>query len=137
EATELDWGLLAEADHRGLQRLVADLNRVYRGTPALWQRDHTPDGFQWIDANNADANLLSFVRYGDDGPPLVCIVNMSPVPRDDQRFGMPRAGRWREVLNTDAEVYGGGNLGNLGGVEASQEPWHGMTASARIFVPPL
>jgi 1,4-alpha-glucan branching enzyme len=135
--TQLDWHLLGEADHRGLQRLVGDLNGTYRASPALWQRDREPEGFQWIDASNADANLLSFVRYADDNTPLVCIVNMSPVPRDDQRFGLPRAGRWRELLNTDAEVYGGGNLGNLGTIVADQHPWHGMTASAQIVTPPL
>jgi 1,4-alpha-glucan branching enzyme len=133
----LDWDLLAEADHRGLRHLVGDLNHSYRELPALWERDHDPQGFRWIDANNADANLLSFVRYGADGQPLVCIVNLSPIPRGDQRFGMPQAGRWRERLNTDAESYGGGNLGNLGAIEATDEPWHGMTASAMVFVPPL
>jgi 1,4-alpha-glucan branching enzyme len=137
DATGLDWYLLDEPDHRGLQRLVRDLNLTYRQTPALWRRDHQPEGFQWIDANNADANMLSFVRYADDGTPLACIVNLSPVPRGDQRFGVPRAGRWRELLNTDAEAYGGGNVGNLGTILAEQHPWHGMTASALIYVPPL
>jgi 1,4-alpha-glucan branching enzyme len=137
DATGLDWYLLDEPDHRGLQQLVRDLNLTYRQTPALWHRDHQPEGFQWIDANNADANLLSFVRYADDGTPLACIVNLSPVPRGDQRFGLPRAGRWRELLNTDAEAYGGGNLGNMGTIIAEQHPWHGMTASAQIYVPGL
>ncbi|HSJ43653.1 MAG TPA: 1,4-alpha-glucan branching protein GlgB [Euzebyales bacterium] len=137
EDRPLDWDLLAEADHRGLRHLVGDLNHAYRELPSLWERDHDPEGFRWIDANNADANLLSFVRYSADGQSLVCIVNLSPVPRDDQRFGMPQAGRWRERLNTDAESYGGGNLGNMGVIEATDEPWHGMTASAQVFVPPL
>ena len=137
DSSELDWHLLEEHDHRGLQRLVGDLNRTYRDTPSLWHRDHDPEGFQWIDASNADANMLSFVRYADDGAPLVCIVNLSPVPRDDQRFGLPRAGRWRELLNTDADIYGGGNLGNMGVIVAEHHPWHGMTASAQVYVPPL
>jgi 1,4-alpha-glucan branching enzyme len=137
DSTELDWGLLSEHDHRGLQQLVGDLNHIYRDAPALWHRDHEPEGFQWIDASNADANMLSFVRFADDGTPLVCIVNLSPVPRDDQRFGLPRAGRWRELLNTDADVYGGGNLGNMGAIVAEHHPWHGMTASAMVFLPPL
>jgi 1,4-alpha-glucan branching enzyme len=137
DAMGLDWHLVDEADHRGVQRLVTDLNHTYRGTPALWHRDHEPDGFQWIDASNADANLLSFVRYADDGSPLACIVNLSPVPRGDQRFGLPRQGRWRELLNTDAEVYGGSNVGNMGTIVAEQHPWHGMTASAQIYLPPL
>jgi 1,4-alpha-glucan branching enzyme len=133
----LDWGLLSESDHRGLLQLVGDLNRAYRDLPALWERDHDPQGFRWVDANNADANLLSFVRYAADDTPLVCVVNMSPIPRDDQRFGMPQAGRWRELMNTDADAYGGGNLGNMGVITAEPTPWHGMTASAAVFVPPL
>ena len=137
EDRQLDWDLLAEADHRGLRHLVGDLNHAYKDLPPLWERDHDPQGFRWIDASNADANMLSFVRYGTDGQPLVCIVNLSPVPRDDQRFGMPQAGRWRERLNTDAESYGGSNLGNMGVIEATDEPWHGMTSSADVFVPPL
>jgi len=137
EDRPLDWDLLSEADHRGLRHLVGDLNHAYRDLPSLWERDHDPQGFRWIDASNADANMLSFVRYGADGQPLVCIVNLSPVPRDDQRFGMPQAGRWRERLNTDAESYGGSNLGNMGAIEATDEPWHGMTSSAEVFVPPL
>ncbi len=137
ESRQLDWDLLSEPDHRGLRQLVGDLNRTYRDTPALWDRDHDPQGFRWIDANNADANLLSFVRYAADRSPMVCIVNLSPVPRDDQRFGMPQPGRWRELMNTDADTYGGGNLGNMGVITAETEPWHGMTASAAVFIPPL
>ena len=137
EQRQLDWHLLDEDDHRGLRHLVGDLNHAYRALPPLWQRDHDPQGFRWIDANNADANLLSFVRYGSDGQPLVCIVNFAPVPRDDQRFGMPRAGRWRERLNTDAGTYGGTNAGNMGLITATDEAWHGMTASAQVHVPPL
>ncbi|MBW3606051.1 MAG: 1,4-alpha-glucan branching protein GlgB [Actinobacteria bacterium] len=137
EARQLDWDLLSESDHAGLRQLVADLNGVYREQPALWERDHDPQGFRWIDANNADANLLSFVRYAADDSPMVCVVNLSPIPCDDQRFGMPQAGRWRELMNTDADAYGGGNLGNMGAITAEAAPWHGMTASASIFVPPL
>jgi 1,4-alpha-glucan branching enzyme len=137
EDQSLDWHLLDEDDHNGLRHLVGDLNHAYRSLPALWEQDHDPDGFRWIDANNADANLLSFVRYALDGTPLVCIVNLSPVPREDQRFGMPRSGRWRERLNTDAGTYGGSNLGNMGLITATDEPWHGMTSSAVVFVPPL
>ncbi|HEX6254631.1 MAG TPA: 1,4-alpha-glucan branching protein GlgB [Euzebyales bacterium] len=137
EDSALDWGLLDQADHRGLRHLVGDLNHAYRSLPSLWEQDHDPNGFRWIDANNADANTLSFVRYALDGTPLVCIVNLSPVPRDDQRFGMPRSGRWRERLNTDAGTYGGSNLGNMGLITATDEPWHGMTSSAMVFVPPL
>ncbi|CAN5906788.1 hypothetical protein BH23ACT10_BH23ACT10_29030 [soil metagenome] len=137
EERQLDWDLLSEPDHAGLRQLVGDLNRTYRGLPPLWERDHDPQGFRWIDANNADANMLSFVRYAADDTPMVCVVNLSPLSRDDQRFGMPQAGRWRELLNTDAGTYGGGNLGNMGVITAESTAWHGMTASATIFVPPL
>jgi 1,4-alpha-glucan branching enzyme len=137
ESRELDWNLLDEPDHHGLRQLVGDLNRAYRDQPSLWERDVDPEGFQWIDANNADNNLLSFARYAEDTSPLVCIVNLSPVPHEGQRFGLPREGRWREIMNTDAGAYGGGNLGNMGTITAEREPWHGMTASAQVFVPPL
>ncbi len=138
EQRSLDWHLLEADDHRGLQRLVGDLNATYRAEPALWRRDPEPESFQWIDANNADANLFAFVRHGEDADrPLVCIANMAPVPRYGLRIGLPRAGRWREVLNTDAEVYGGGNVGNYGVVNAVAVPSHGQPASAEVAVPPL
>jgi 1,4-alpha-glucan branching enzyme len=137
EQRELDWHLLEEADHRGLQHLVADLNRTYRDQPALWEQDTEPAGFEWIDANNADDNVLSFIRWDAEGrQPMVCICNFSPVPRR-QRFGLPRPGEYREVLNTDAEPYGGEGIGNYGLVDAEEVPWHGQDASAEITVPPL
>ena len=137
EVRELDWHVLAEPDHQGLLQMVRDLNHVYREQPALWQRDTTPDGFQWIDANNADDNVLSFVRSGEDGAQLVCIVNLAPVPRYGLRIGMPGEGVYDEVLNTDAQVYGGGGIGNLGSVTADGTPYHGMPASAEVTLPPL
>ena len=138
EERELDWYLLGEEDHVGLTRLVGDLNTVYRDQPALWQLDTEPAGFSWIDANNADDNLLSFVRWGREGvPPLVCISNFAPVPRHGVRLGLPFAGEYVEVLNTDADRYTGGNVGNLGVVVAEDLEWHGLPASAEITVPPL
>jgi 1,4-alpha-glucan branching enzyme len=138
EQRSLDWHLLEEADHQGLLRLVGDLNRSYADTAALWRREPEPESFQWIDANNADANFYAFVRQGEDGdPPLVCLTNLSPVPRHDLRVGLPFAGPWREVLNSDAEVYGGGNVGNAGIVHATDQAWHGQPASAEVIVPPL
>jgi 1,4-alpha-glucan branching enzyme len=137
EVRELDWHALGEPDHQGLLQMVRDLNHVYRQHPALWQRDHEPTGFAWIDANNADDNVLSFVRMGDEGEPLVCIVNLAAVPRPGMRIGMPRAGTYDEVLNTDAPVYGGSGVGNMGSVTAESTPWHGMPASAEITLPPL
>jgi 1,4-alpha-glucan branching enzyme len=137
EERELDWHVLHEPDHRGLMRLVGDLNARYRESPALWQRDSEPDSFQWIDANNADDNVISFIRWDRDGAhPLLCLCNFSPVPRR-QRFGLPREGEYVEVLNTDAEAYGGGNVGNFGLVKAEDVPWHGQPASAEVTLPPL
>ena len=138
EERELDWPSLLDGAHAGVRDLVRDANRVYRELPALWRRDDDPTSFQWIDANNADANLLAFVRYGADGDPAVAVVaNLSPMPHHDLRIGLPHAGGWREALNTDAEIYGGGNVGNMGRVEATDQPWHGLPSSAVISAPPL
>ncbi|MDQ3974154.1 MAG: 1,4-alpha-glucan branching protein GlgB [Actinomycetota bacterium] len=137
EQRQLDWHLLEEADHAGMQRMVADLNAAYRRFPALWQHDTRPEGFEWIDANDADHNVLSFVRRGREGPPLVCVSNFSPLVWSDLRFGLPQAGEWDEVVNTDAQVYGGGNVGNYGTVVAEALPWHGLPASAHVVLPPL
>jgi 1,4-alpha-glucan branching enzyme len=138
EKGELDWWLLDHADHRGLQQLVKDLNGNYKDTKALWGTDHVPDRFSWIDANDAGNNVFSFVRYGDEGQPtLACVANFSAVPHHGYRIGLPFAGHWQELVNTDAQVYGGSGVGNFGGFEADGEGWHGMAASAEISVPPL
>ena len=137
EMRELDWHLLGEHDHAGLQRLVADLNAVYRARPELWAQDDDPTAFEWIDANNADENMLSFVRRGHDDARLVCVANLSPVPRHGVRIGMPGAGVYDEILNTDASIYGGSDVGNLGSVTAEEVPWHGLPASAALSIPPL
>jgi 1,4-alpha-glucan branching enzyme len=136
EARELDWYLLDEPDHAGLQRLVGDLNACYRTLPALYQRDNEPEGFSWIDANNADDNVLGFVRYGREGAPVVCLSNFSPVTRR-LRMGLPAVAAYEEILNTDAGVYGGGNVGNYGAVQAEDVSWHGLPASAEVTLPPL
>ncbi|CAN5454738.1 hypothetical protein BH23ACT9_BH23ACT9_09040 [soil metagenome] len=138
EERELDWFLLGDQGHAGMQRMVADLNRAYRSLPALWTRDADPDGFQWIDANNADDNVLLFLRRGDEGDPDVAVIaNLSPEPRYGMRVGLSVTGHWDEVLNTDAASYGGANIGNLGGVEATDQSWHGMPSSALVTCPPL
>jgi 1,4-alpha-glucan branching enzyme len=142
EQAGLDWAALSDPRHVGVQQLVADLNQLYRGSPALWQQDTVPDGFSWIDANDAAGNVLSFLRFagpgGLDGPGVVaCIANFSGSPHYDYRIGLPVAGRWREVINTDAVVYGGSGAGNLGMIEATDEPRHGRPASATITLPPL
>ncbi len=133
----LDWWLLDQPAHRGVQRLVQDLNRVYTATPALWSQDLTPEGFRWIDANDAGGNVFSFLRFSSSGETLACLVNFSAVPHHSYRVGLPVAGRWQEVLNTDAELYGGSGVGNLGSVDAVEEPWHGQPASVTLSLPPL
>jgi 1,4-alpha-glucan branching enzyme len=133
----LDWWVLDFDVHSGVQRLVGDLNRAYRSSPALWTQDSVPAGFSWIDANDAPGNTLSFLRHGSDGSVLACVVNFSAVPHESFRLGLPSPGPWREVLNTDAVGYGGSGVGNLGLVTASEVPWHGQPASAVLSVPPL
>jgi 1,4-alpha-glucan branching enzyme len=133
----LDWWVLDFDVHVGVQQLSRDLNRIYRDTPALWQLDPSPEGFAWIDSNDALGNVLSFLRFDLEGRPLACIANFSALPHEEYRIGLPHAGRWREVLNTDANAYGGSGVGNLGGVEAIPEPWHGRPASTLLTLPPL
>jgi 1,4-alpha-glucan branching enzyme len=134
----IDWHLLEDDRHAGLQRLVGDLNRIYKETRALWQQDFTPEGFQWIDANDADNNVISFFRTSADGNEhLVFVANLSPVPRDGFRVGLPKGGTFHEVVNTDAGPYGGGNVGNMGAVESKPVPWHGLDHSAMLTLPPL
>jgi 1,4-alpha-glucan branching enzyme len=134
----IDWHLLDDASHHGVQRLVADLNKAYKGISALWERDTSPDGFHWIDANDADNNVVSFYRTNRDASHhLVCVCNLSPVVRSNFRLGLPRAGGYREVINTDSHAYGGSNVGNLGEVTAKPVPWHGLRHSAELTLPPL
>ncbi|HEX6527462.1 MAG TPA: 1,4-alpha-glucan branching protein GlgB [Streptosporangiaceae bacterium] len=133
----LDWWVLDFDVHQGVQLLSRDLNRIYRETPALWELDSSPDGFSWIDSNDAQGNTLSFLRFDRSSGVLACIANFSALPHENYRVGLPHAGRWRELLNTDAGVYGGSGVGNLGAVEAIDEPWHGRPASAQITLPPL
>jgi len=133
----LQWWLLDHAEHRGVQSLVRDLNRVYRERPALWTKDSDGAGFQWIDANDAANNTFSFVRWGADGACVACVTNFAGVPHDAYRLGLPYAGEWVELLNTDAEFYGGSGVGNFGSVTADDTPHHGLPASASVRVPPL
>jgi 1,4-alpha-glucan branching enzyme len=133
----LDWQLLHDPGRAGVQRLVRDLNTGYRATPALWSQDTTPDGFRWIVGNDSANNTVAFIRVGADRSTLVCVANFSAVPHEDYRIGLPLAGTWREILNTDADSYGGSGVGNLGVVHADALPWHGLPASATLRVPPL
>jgi 1,4-alpha-glucan branching enzyme len=138
EQRSLDWWLLAKEPHHGVQRLVRDLNRVYRDSPTLWSMDSAPEGFRWIDADDVSGNVVSFLRSTPDGgAPVACVVNFAGVPHENYRLGLPHAGVWREVVNTDAQEYGGSGVGNLGQVHAVDEPWHGLPASAVLRVPPL
>jgi 1,4-alpha-glucan branching enzyme len=137
ESRSLDWWLLDGPEHRGVQRLVTDLNRIYRETNALWSQDNDPAGFHWIDANDALGNVYSFLRFGTDGSIIACVANFSPVPHERYQLGLPKAGRWEEVVNTDAEVYFGSGVGNFGGVDTGDQPWHGQPTSVTLRVPPL
>ncbi len=134
----LDWHLLADASHRGVQSLVRDLNKLYRATPSLHKLDCEPAGFEWIDGGNAAQSILSYVRYGGpEDAPVVVVCNFTPVVHHGFRIGVPKSGRWMERLNSDAAVYGGSNVGNLGGVEAQAKPEHGRPFSIDITLPPL
>jgi 1,4-alpha-glucan branching enzyme len=110
---------------------------MYRETSALWSQDHEPAGFGWIDADDVTGNVFSFLRYGVDGSVVACVANFSAVPHEQYQLGLPRAGRWDEVINTDAEVYFGSGVGNFGGVDAVDGESHGLPASVRLRVPPL
>jgi 1,4-alpha-glucan branching enzyme len=134
----LHWNLLEHADHQGMQSLIRDLNRAYRTQPALYEVDFDPRGFRWLQANDAGNNVLAFARLDEHGErPVVCVLNLSPVPRYDYRVGMPTCCRWRELLNTDSTYYGGSGVGNMGGVEAEAIPWHDQPFSAQLTLPPL
>ena len=137
----LDWFLLEHQPHRGIQDLVRELNRVYKEHPALWEADASPDGFGWIDASDVDGNVLSFLRRGEDGPAspgqVACVANFSPVPRGGYRVGLPFAGEWEEILNTDAAEFGGAGVGNGGRVTATSDAWHGQPASVELDLPPM
>lgn len=134
----LDWHLLELDQHRGIVRLVRDLNRVYKKEPALHELDFEDTGFEWIDCNDSEQSALSFVRKGKEVKDvLLAVFNFIPVPRPNCRIGSPRAGVWKEILNTDARQYGGSGLGNLGQVEAEPLPYHGRDHSLLITLPPL
>lgn len=137
EERGLDWWILDQPVHQGLQRLVGELNRVYRSTPALWEQDNSESGFEWIDGGNSAQNVLAFVRWSRSGDPLVGLFNFSGNPVGPYRVGLPRAGMWDEVINTDAADFGGSGVGNFGAVEAREEPWGGRPASAELTLPPL
>jgi 1,4-alpha-glucan branching enzyme len=134
----LDWHLLGADLHAGVQAWVEDLNRLYRAEPALHAQDCAPGGFEWVDCHDAEKSVLSFLRRGaPSDPPVLVVLNFTPVPRSNYSLGVPRGGFWREALNSDAPRYGGSGLGNLGGVEASPVPVHGRPSSLSLSLPPL
>jgi 1,4-alpha-glucan branching enzyme len=139
ENAQLDWWLLdAGPFHRGAQKFVADLNQLYKNSPAFWSADYDHAGFNWIDCTDRENSVLSFLRQTADGKnQTVVILNLTPVPRPFYRIGLPRGGKWKEALNSDAQIYGGGNQGNLGGVTAQNHPCHGHQQSAEFNLPPL
>ncbi len=137
EERSLDWHLLDEAGNAGVHRLVSDLNHRYRAEPALWERDFDPAGFRWLEANDAAANVLAFVRFSGDGRRLlVAVCNFSDVRREGYRVGLPAGGAWRTLLNTDDPAYGGTGAGPLA-VEAAELPWHDQPWSAELTLPAL
>jgi 1,4-alpha-glucan branching enzyme len=128
--TSLDWHLLQYPKHDGL-------NYVYKNEPALWDQDDTYEGFEWIDFHDADNSTVAFIRKSRQGEIVVFAVNATPQVLHGYRLGVPQAGYYREIINTDAETYGGSNVGNMGGLHASDEPWQGRNHSLMIEVPPL
>lgn len=134
----LDWHLLAQPEHRGIQNLVRDLNGIYRNMPALHQRDCEASGFVWIDGGNAGDSVLAYLRQGGDGTaPVLVVCNFTPVVRENYAIGVPHPGHWIERLNTDGEPYGGSNVGNDGGRQAEQKAQHGQPYRINVTLPPL
>jgi 1,4-alpha-glucan branching enzyme len=134
----LHWNLLEYPEHQGVQSLVRDLNNAYRAHRALYEVDFDPSGFRWLEANDSTNNVVAFARLDAKGEqPVVCVLNLSPVARYDYRVGMPLCCRWKELVNTDSDYYGGSGVGNLGGVETEAVPWHDQPFSAFVTLPPL
>ena len=133
----LEWWVLQYPEHAGVRRWVADLNALLRAEPALHQVDFAPAGFEWIDCHDADHSVLSFLRRPRAGPPVLVVCNFTPVPRANYVVGVPQDGYWQELLNSDATLYGGSGMGNLGGVEAAPVPAQGRFHSLALTLPPL
>jgi len=137
EERGLDWWILDQPIHQGLQKLVGSLNAAYKAHPALWEQDNDAAGFEWLDGGNATQNVIAFLRWSRDGEPLVGLFNFSGTPIGPYRVGLPFAGTWDELINTDAEEYGGSGVGNYGSVVAQDEPFQGRQASVELTLPPL
>ena len=135
--TSLSWDQANFMPHRGLQLMMRDMNHLYRELPALHEVDFDGAGFQWIDCNDAEQSILSYIRRDKNGGVAVVVLNLTPVVREHYRLGVPQAGFYREVMNTDAEIYGGSNVGNAGGVQAEARPWMDQPHSLVLTLPPL
>jgi 1,4-alpha-glucan branching enzyme len=133
----LDWWLLDFQEHAGLRRLIQHINWLYKSEPALWELDDTYEGFEWIDFHDADNCVVAFMRKARTAPPLVFVINATPMIRENYRLGVPGEGFYQEVLNTDAESYGGSNVGNYGGLHAEPVAWQGQSHSIALRLPPL
>jgi 1,4-alpha-glucan branching enzyme len=134
----LDWHLAEEPLHAGLQRCVADLNQLLRREPSLYQVDFEPQGFSWIDCNDNESSVVSFIRRARDPRDfVVAMLNWTPIVREGYRVGVPEPGYYRELFNSDSQHYGGGNVGNGGGVSSEPVPAHGCDHSIVLTVPPL
>jgi 1,4-alpha-glucan branching enzyme len=134
----LEWHVLeTDKRHEGVQRWVADLNRVYRAEKSFHEKDFSAEGFRWVQRGDWEQSALAFLRQSSDGAPLLIVFNFTPVPRHNYRVGVPQGGRWRELLNSDAEAYGGSGMGNQGAVEAQPMPYEDFHNSLSLTLPPL
>jgi 1,4-alpha-glucan branching enzyme len=134
----LEWHVISQdTRHEGVQRWVADLNRVYRNEKSLHEKDFSGEGFRWINRGDWEASVLSFLRQSPGSDPVLVVCNFTPLPRVNYRVGVPRGGRWRELLNSDAQYYGGSGMGNQGAVEAQPMPYEELSHSLTLTLPPL
>jgi 1,4-alpha-glucan branching enzyme len=132
----MPWFLLDTPEHQGIHRALVDLNHLYRNTPALYQHDFDPKGFEWIDCHDAAQSVISYLRRGDDDL-IVVALNFTPVPRHNYRIGVPLPGVYTEVFNSDSAYYGGSNIGNGGSLRSDPLPWMGQPHSVSLTLPPL
>ncbi len=136
--SSLDWHLLEYDTHKGLQFFIKDLNSVYKRFPALYENDFSSEGFQWIDANDSQNSVFSFIRYDNEKKyPVIMVANLTPIPKYNYRIGVPQDAKWLEILNSDASQYGGSGIGNLGGVDSNPVPYHDEEQSITITIPPM
>jgi 1,4-alpha-glucan branching enzyme len=134
----VDWHLAQYDRHQGIQRLLAELNRLYREEPSLHDLDHEWAGFQWVESNDWEQSVLAYIRKGkNEDDSMLVVMNFTPIPRYNYRVGVPQKGRWREVFNSDATEFGGSGIGNLGGVESTPVPYHDQMRSILLTLPPL